>query len=159
MRGAAFSGPLLSESIKPKQPRMKLSLPNPRLRGRSSAFTLFEMILVLAIIAILIGLGIYHLSGTEETANIVKAKADAKTLTTALTQYKVRHSRYPTESEGLKALVNGPDGSTLISQEALTDGWGTAYLYRNPARKKQGAAIEVFSAGPDRQPDSGDDVY
>ena len=125
---------------------------------RNKAFTLFEMILVLAIIAILIGLGIYHLSGTEDTANIVRARADCKTIAMTLTQYKVRHSRLPTQGEGLAPLVNGPDGSTLIKQEALTDAWGQPYQYRNPSKKGK-TGFDVFSAGPDGQPDTADDVY
>lgn len=125
---------------------------------RNGAFTLFEMILVLAIIAILIGLGIYHLSGTEDTANIVRARADCKTIAMTLTQYKVRHSRLPTQGEGLAPLTKGPDGSSLIKQEALTDPWGQPYQYRNPSRKGNGS-FDVFSAGPDGQPESPDDVY
>ena len=125
---------------------------------RNKAFTLFEMILVLAIIALLVGLGIYHLGGATGTAEIVKAKADSRTISSALTMFKVRHSRLPTQGEGLAPLVKGPDGSNLIDQEALVDPWGQPYQYRNPSKKGKGG-FDIFSGGPDGQPDTVDDIY
>jgi len=124
-----------------------------------AAFTLFEMILVLAIIAILIGLGIYYLGGTEETAQIVAARANNKTISSALTQYKVRHSRLPTQGEGLQPLLSGPDGSAILTDaKALIDPWGQPFQYRNPSKKGKGS-FDIYSAGPDGQPDTADDVY
>ena len=135
--------------MKPKHP---LSLHGTK------AFTLFEMILVLAIIAILIGLGVFHLRGTEETAQIMKARADSKTIAMTLTQFKVRHSRLPTQGEGLAPLASAPDGSSLIAPEGLLDPWGQPYQYRNPSRKNK-TGFDIFSAGPDQKPDTQDDVY
>ena len=37
------------------------------------------------------------------------------------------------------------------------DPWGQPYQYRNPSRK--GKKFDVFSAGPDGQPDTVDDIY
>jgi general secretion pathway protein G len=135
--------------MKPKYPITAL---------RTQAFTLFEMILVLAIIAILIGLGVYHLKDTQGTAEILKARADAKTISMTLTQYKVRHSRLPTQGEGLALLANAPDGSSLIDAEGLVDPWGQPYQYRNPSKKNK-TGFDIFSAGPDMKPDTQDDVY
>ena len=135
--------------MKPKHP---LSLHGTK------AFTLFEMILVLAIISILIGLGVYNLRDVQGTAEVLKARSDNKTLAMTLTQYKVRHSRLPTQGEGLAPLANAPDGSSLIAPEGLIDPWGRPYQYRNPSRKNK-TGFDIFSAGPDQKPDTQDDVY
>jgi prepilin-type N-terminal cleavage/methylation domain-containing protein len=76
-----------------------MKLKHPLSLHGTKAFTLFEMILVLAIISILIGLGVYNLRDVQGTAEVLKARSDNKTLAMTLTQYKVRHSRLPTQGE------------------------------------------------------------
>ncbi len=38
------------------------------------------------------------------------------------------------------------------------DPWGSNYIYRNPGRKNS-SGYDVFSAGPDRIPDTSDDEW
>jgi general secretion pathway protein G len=58
--------------------------------------------------------------------------------------------RFPTEEEGLKALVSQPDGLTawsgpyLKKARGLIDPWGVPYHYRSPG---QYGDVDVFSFG------------
>ena len=42
--------------------------------------------------------------------------------------------------------------------EVPKDAWGSFYIYRNPGRKNS-SGYDLFSAGPDRIPDTGDDDW
>ncbi|MDB6117110.1 MAG: ral secretion pathway protein, partial [Verrucomicrobiaceae bacterium] len=70
---------------------MKTSLPSSRLRRAASAqgFTLVEMVLVLGIIALLLGAGIYQLTGVLDSGKIKRAKADLATYGSALRTYEL----------------------------------------------------------------------
>ena len=132
---------------------------------RSSGFTLMEMILVLAIIGILVGLGIFAMRGVVGDAEIAKAGADSQTMKINLTRYKTMAGYLPTQAQGLEALVKKPSGNPaprswrqLMDASALTDPWGHPYQYRNPG-KRDTSSYDVYSMGPDGQDGTADDVY
>ena len=60
-------------------------------------------------------------------------------LEAALLAFKRDVGRFPTQSEGLKALITAPEGVTdypeggYIEPLMLEDGWGHAFVYRLPA--------------------------
>jgi len=48
--------------------------------------------------------------------------------------------------------------SQLVRLESdLLDPWGTKFLYRNPGSHNP-TSFDVYSAGPDKQPDTSDDI-
>ena len=74
---------------------------NRRLRGQlARGFTLMEMILVLAIISVLVGLGVFAMTNVLGDAEAGKALADIRTMETNLIRFKTMAGRYPTQSEG-----------------------------------------------------------
>ena len=87
---------------------------------------------------------------------------ELKSLVTLLESYKKIGGQYPTNEQGLKALVINPDTTPLphkwaqISQEILVDPWSTPYQYHFPGTKEEGRP-EVISAGPDRKFGTEDD--
>ncbi|KAF1019552.1 MAG: Type II secretion system protein G [Paracidovorax wautersii] len=85
-------------------------------------------------------------------ARQVAAKTDASNLFQALRLYKLDHGRYPSQEEGLEALLAAPKPSL---DKLPIDPWGRPYQYANPGKR---AEVEVFSAGPDGLNRTADDI-
>ncbi len=138
---------------------MKIHLTTrPLARSIRAAFTLMEMILVLAIIAILIAIGAATLGDFEEQANITAARAQIGTISTAVKMYKVNNRNLPSNLESLvkppaNALVKRP----FIEEDGIVDPWDNKYIYKSPG--KDGKAYEIYSAGFDKREGTDDDVH
>lgn len=131
----------------------------PALQSRTrAAFTLMEMMLVLAIIALLIAVGAVALQNVGEGAEVTAAQAHMGTLKTAVIQYKTLNRSYP---PGLEALVTPPANAkfkkALVEESGIVDPWGSKYQFRSPARKG-GKPFEIYSMGPDKKEGTDDDV-
>lgn len=123
------------------------------------------MVLVLGIIALLLGSGIYLLRGVVEDTEDQTVFADFQTLKTALVSYKTK-SRvgYPTTEQGLAALVKRPSGppppkrwSSNFAKQ-LTDPWGKPYQYRYPAKRSKHEEFDLWSCGKDGIDGTEDDL-
>lgn len=128
------------------------------------AFTLLEMMIVLLIIAMILGVVAAGVSGFQEKAEITTTDAKVQSLVAHLTSYKTIGLMYPTQSQGLNALITRPGdpkpkrwSPSLKSETDLIDAWGTKFLYRYPGSHNP-SGFDVYSAGPDRQPDNDDDI-
>ena len=88
------------------------------------------------------------------------ARADIADLKNGLDHFNHDVGRYPSNTEGIQALLVQPPG--LIGWKGSyvnrigTDPWGRAYFYRQPGI--DGGHFDLFSAGPDGYPDTTDDV-
>ena len=127
-------------------------------------FTLMEMILVLAIISLLVGLGIYSLTNVGTSSEMVAANANVHTLDTNLIRYKTMAGALPSQAQGLKALTIRPSGDPApnmwvqcVEPNALIDPWGKPYQYRNPGKRKTNG-YDVYSLGPDGVDGTEDDI-
>ncbi len=79
-----------------------------------AAFTLIELLIVVAIIAILAAIAVPNFLEAQTRAKAARAKADLRTVTTALVTYKVDTNAYPTMLEpgfafGLRPQLAGSD--------------------------------------------------
>jgi len=63
--------------------------------GMRNAFTLIELLIVVAIIAILAGIAVPNLLEAQVRAKVATVKADMRTIETALGAYVTDHNRYP----------------------------------------------------------------
>ena len=78
--------------------------------------------------------------------------------------YESMNGFYPTTEQGLQALVTQPQNDPRPTRwyqlftDLPKDPWGSNYIYRNPGQKNSGG-YDLYSAGPDRQPDTGDDDW
>ncbi len=130
-------------------------------RGRG--FTLLEMVIVLGIIGIILGGIGYKMIGALESAKIKTAEGDMKGLDSLLMQYKMNGGHYPTQGQGLNALVVKPNSTPIPKKwvkqlkESPMDPWGNPYAYRFPGKKNPGE-YEIISNGPDGIANTGDDL-
>ena len=139
-------------------------MPLKKRRGRydQSGYTLFEIMLVLGIIAVLVGSAIYMLVGNIDVAKEQRVNSDIEAISMQLRTYEMLNYRMPTTEQGLKALVSQPSTEPRprrwkqLMKSAPIDPWGAEYVYRNPG-KKNPSGFDVYSLGPDGK-DSDDDV-
>ena len=132
-----------------------------RPRRHEAAYTLFEIMLVLGIIAVLVGSAVYLLVGNVDVAKKQRVDTDIQAITTQLKTYEMMNYRFPTTDQGLKALVERPSvepvparWTKLMSQEPI-DPWGTPYVYLCPG-KIHPESFDIYSLGPDRVPSDDD---
>ena len=126
------------------------------LRSRASGYTLMEIMLVVAIIAVIAGGVIVKMTGALDVAKIQRTEQDINNIYSALKLYEARNYQMPDQSQGLEALVSMPTTGTKpanwlkLMDSVPTDPWNTPYQYRNPG-KRDPSGIDVFSFGPDRK--------
>ena len=129
------------------------SLPYRLARRVARGFTLIEILVVLAIIAVLAGL-----VGPAVMEQFSKSKTKAAAIQIAdfdksLDLFKLDVGRYPTNSEGLQALVTSPGSAPGWNGPYLKGGlppdpWNNPYHYANPGPN---GGIDVWSLGADNQ--------
>ena len=131
----------------------------------ANAFTLLEMMIVLLIIAMILGVVAAGVNGFQSKAEITMTDAKVNSIVAHLSSYKTIGAVYPSQTQGLNALVTRPSGDpkprrwtqSLKSETDLIDVWGTKFLYRYPGVHNP-SGFDVYSAGPDRQPETDDDI-
>lgn len=125
---------------------------NTRTRG----FTLIEIMVVLVILGVMAALIVPRVLGRAEDARKVAAKSDIASLTNALKLYNLDNMRYPTNQQGLDALVKKPTVAPIPSNykdggyldKLPVDPWGSPYQYDNPGKHGE---VDVYSYGPSGQ--------
>ena len=133
-------------------------------RKNEKGFTLLEIMIVVSIIVILLGLAISKIGNPTAFAKTTAVRADVQAIGTQLMQYEAMNGFYPTTEQGIQALVTQPEGEPRPTRwypffkEVPKDPWGMPYQYRCPGIKHPDK-YDLFSAGPDRIPDTADDDY
>lgn len=140
------------------------SIINANMKKPEQGFTLLEIMLVVTIIALLLGTAIFKLSGNVEYARHVRVQGDIQGISTQLKLYQSMNGFYPTTDQGLQALVTQPDTDPKptrwyqLYSELPKDPWQSDYVYRCPGTKNP-SGFDLYSAGPDRKPDTQDDDW
>lgn len=133
----------------------------PSLRGRRRGFTFLEIMVVVAILAILATLIIPRFMGGVDDARLKATVVQIKSFQQALEMYRLDNARYPTTEQGLKALVEKPTAEPVPTRwkkyldEVPKDQWGSDYIYIAPGTK---GAFDIISPGPDGKPGTEDDI-
>lgn len=141
----------------------RIQHPASSTQHRVSGFTLMEMILVLGIIGLLVGAGIYSMGDVLGSGKKKRALADLTTLSTALSNYEMSNGVLPSTEQGIPALVEKPSGRpqpqswSPVMKKVILDPWKNPYNYRRPAQKDKGP-FDVWSSGPDGISGNEDDI-
>ena len=122
-------------------------------RRRQAGFTLVELLVVLAILGLLVAIASPQVLKYLARAKVDTTAIEIKSVSTALDLFLVDNGRYPTQQEGLQALVANPGGLASWAGPYLKssagvplDPWGHPYQYRYPG---QTGEYDLFSNGPD----------
>jgi general secretion pathway protein G len=124
-------------------------------RKSQSGMTLLELLVVLAILALVVGIAAPRVLGYLSKAKSDTALLQMRQLVSALNLYRLDIGRYPTEQQGLQALVTQPAGAEkwrgpyIDRAEGIKDPWGVVYGYKLPGTHGE---IDLVSYGADRQP-------
>ena len=127
-------------------------------KARQRGVTLVELLVVIVIIGVLSTIVAVNVLPAGDTARIQAAKTQIGIFSTALQQYKLEIGSYPTEDQGLEALVQAPanirqdrfrPGGYLDKPKLPLDPWDNPYQYKIPG---EFGAFDIYSYGRDGKP-------
>jgi len=119
---------------------------------RSGGFTLLELLIVMIIIGLLAALIGPKMIGRVGESRQTVAKQQIEGFSSALEMYKLDTTKYPTQEQGLDALVTEPQGIMnwkgpyLKKKFIPKDPWGNNYVYIYPGEHGD---YDILSYGAD----------
>lgn len=121
-------------------------------KSKQTGFTLLELLVVLGIIAMLAGLVGPQVMKHMGESKVKAAKVQIEDLAQTLDMYKLDVGSYPTTEQGLKALIESPDGAQrwngpyLRKSKIPLDPWNQEYKYNSPGEHGK---FDLSSLGAD----------
>ena len=115
-------------------------------QGKEQGFSLLEIMVVLIIIGVMASIVAPRFIERADEAKVDSTKVQMTNIKQALKLYRLQHGRYPSSSEGLKALVSaGKDGKRYIDV-LPKDAWGGDFVYLSPGVHGD---VDILSYGAD----------
>lgn len=116
--------------------------------------TLIEITVVMLILGSLMAILYSSIGNRGEGEKKLKFKNDSAVLKTALERYLEVYDKYPTEEQGLQALIEKPDDDKigedyepiLKEKAVLKDPWKTPYVL-----KFDGSVPQIYTLGEDKK--------
>ena len=123
---------------------------------RQCGFTLIEIMVVVIILGILAAIVAPNVIGRVDDAQIARAQQDLRGIENALKFYRLDNFVYPTNEQGLQALVTKPNDPNIRNWKTggyldrlPKDPWGNEYQYLNPG---QNGEVDIYTLGRDGRP-------
>jgi len=113
-------------------------------------FTLLEVLVVVAIIVVLAGVGVFALMPQLDVAKERIAKAKLQALTQATEMYKLNNDDYPASLEQL-AQPQPSGHPAIIQADQLLDPWNQPYGYNPAGPNNGGLKPDLWCNRPDKQ--------
>ncbi len=139
-----------------------------RRRSGRRAFTLIELLIVIAILLAIGGLVVVNLIPKKGEADINLTRVQIDQFESAIKFFKLAMNRYPNEDEGLRALWSYDAIEDEQEQQRWTgpyletptprDIWGTEWEYHEPSEELESLPYDIISWGPDKEEDTEDDI-
>lgn len=132
---------------------MNLDSAQVRMPTRVRGFTLLELLVVVAIIALLVGYVAPRYFSQVGKSEVGLARAQIDSLEKALDQYRLDTGHYPSTEQGLAALQARPANEAKWSGPYMRktippDPWGQPYRYQSPGSHGE---VDLYSYGKDGQ--------
>lgn len=128
-----------------------------RRRSRRLAFTLIEVLLVLAILGVIAAMVVPNLLGTQQSAYVKTTRQSIASLESAAEQYAITHDgEWPqTMQQLIEPETIGTQTTPALLDKIPTDAWGTPLQYEySPGQPRP----IITSFGPNKQQGGGDDI-
>jgi general secretion pathway protein G len=123
-----------------------------RTRLGERGYSLLELLVVLAILGLIIAIAAPRVIGYFDSSKAKAAQIQIANIAAALDLYYLANGAYPSEQQGLKALVEQPegvqawDGPYLNRADGIVDPWDRPYIYKQPGTHGK---FDVSSLGAD----------
>jgi general secretion pathway protein G len=143
-----------------------VSSTNDAVRRRRAGFTLIEMLVIVAIIAVLAAVVAPEVFRNVGDAHANAARSQVEIFGTALDNYRLDNHAYPTTEQGLAALRTEPTvgerpprwRGPYLRRAVPDDPWGRPYVYVSPGRVNP-ESYDLYSLGRDgREGGEGEDA-
>ena len=134
--------------------------------SEGGAFTLVELMIVVAVIGIVAGIVLAAAGGVQKKAARDQTKAEIKMISVALESFKSMNGVYPTNTNRFSTNFYAHLTNLLAwktnqitgtgTNLAILDPYGSAYRYRSPAQASTtmlSDSFEIWSTGPNYQSD------
>lgn len=141
------------ERLRKNFEKMTETPPLKRQRRSESGFTLIELLVVLVILGLLAAFAAPQVLKYLGSAKSDAAHAQIQNIASILDLYRLEVGRYPSEADGLEALIEAPgdaprwNGPYVKKRDALIDPWGQLYGYRHPGEHGE---YDLYSLGSDQ---------
>lgn len=128
-------------------------------RVKNAGFTLIEILVVIAVIAILAGMVTPMVFRNVGDAKVSTAKAQIEIFATALDAYRLDNDYYPSTEQGLQALRRAPEDpptapnwrGPYLRKDPPLDPWKHPYQYLSPGESNP-ESYDLVSYGRDGAP-------
>ena len=121
-------------------------------RASESGFTLVEIMVVIVILGLLATMVARNVMGASDEARETKAKSDVTMIASAVRSYYAKNGTLP---ETLEELAEKDEKGRSELEDLPLDPWDTAYEMLPGDNPRD---FEVISCGPDKQPETEDDI-
>lgn len=119
---------------------------------RESAFTLIELLAVIALIGVLAGLTLAGLGYVQQKSAMSRAEVEVASLSAAIESFKMDYGAYPESVAQLFPELTGAPGATvntngkvffettarMVTNNRIIDPWGVPYNYTTNASRNVG---------------------
>ena len=130
---------------------------------RQRGFSLIEIMIVVVILAILAAMVAPRILSRPDQAKVTVAQADIETISQALELFRLDNGFYPSQDQGLEALVTRPDTQPEprnwnpegYLKKIPIDPWGNHYMYIQPGNYGK---YDLYSLGANGIDDDGEGV-
>jgi general secretion pathway protein G len=137
-------------------------------RQTRTAFTLIELLIVIAILLALGSIVAVNFLGAADKAEVDVQRAQFDQIGEAMKRFRLDLKRYPSDDEGIEVLWNKDSledeeeaarwNGPYLEQPVTSDRWGGELVYTYPGEIIGESTYDLVSIGPDGEEGTDDDI-